>query len=374
VAGLGARALVAPRRALRSAPRMAAPTPVECAVPGTGLVLRGVRHAFGGPAAEDGGGRWIFLHGWLDNAASFERLAPLLASDPSFADVVLLDLAGHGLSDHRNAAYHVVDYAAEAVAVADVLFGKDARFNVAGHSLGGGVALLVAGAWPERIARVAALESAGVLSAPSADAPALLRAACRRAPSGRLTEHASVEAAASARARKNVVPDDAFGEAEARVLAARGTAARGEGVVWRADPWLLQPTRLRLPRDAALAFARAVRAPALLLVARDGMFRRLRGVDPFSRLAAWAAAAAAALLRAAAAAAAAANGGRAPAALRRARDAARLVADLAARARALRSPTVARLERGGHHVHLTEPAAVARELTRWAAATRRPGA
>ncbi|KAH8064392.1 hypothetical protein JL722_1257 [Aureococcus anophagefferens] len=303
---------------------MATPTPVECAVPGTGLVLRGVRHAFGGPAAEDGGGRWIFLHGWLDNAASFERLAPLLASDPSFADVVLLDLAGHGLSDHRNAAYHVVDYAAEAVAVADVLFGR-ARFNVAGHSLGGGVALLVAGAWPERIARVAALESVGVLSAPAADAPALLRAACRRAPSGRLTEHASVEAAASARARKNVVPDDAFGEAEARVLAA-GTA-RGEGVVWRADPGCSSPrgsgsraTRARVRQGGAGARAAPRRAGRHVPAARR--------LDPFVARG-LGAAAAAALLRAAAAAAAAANGGRAPAALRRARDAARLVADLA---------------------------------------------
>lgn len=39
----------------------------------------------------------IALHGWLDNANSFARLAPKLKG----LRILALDMAGHGHSDHR---------------------------------------------------------------------------------------------------------------------------------------------------------------------------------------------------------------------------------------------------------------------------------
>ncbi|HAQ28042.1 MAG TPA: alpha/beta hydrolase, partial [Pseudomonas sp.] len=96
----------------------------------------------------------IALHGWLDNAASFSRLAPLLNG----VRIVALDLPGHGLSDHRppGAGYNIWDYAHDILQTAEQ-FGWQ-RFSLLGHSLGGIVSVLLAGAMPERIERLALID------------------------------------------------------------------------------------------------------------------------------------------------------------------------------------------------------------------------
>ena len=61
----------------------------------------------------------IALHGWLDNANSFARLAPRLKG----LRIVALDLAGHGYSEHRppGAGYALADYAHDARTISDYL-------------------------------------------------------------------------------------------------------------------------------------------------------------------------------------------------------------------------------------------------------------
>jgi pimeloyl-ACP methyl ester carboxylesterase len=43
----------------------------------------------------------LAVHGIMDNAASFDRLAPLLVSSNENIRIVALDFSGHGKSDHR---------------------------------------------------------------------------------------------------------------------------------------------------------------------------------------------------------------------------------------------------------------------------------
>jgi pimeloyl-ACP methyl ester carboxylesterase len=90
----------------------------------------------------------VMLHGWLDNAASFALLAPHLAER---FHVIALDLPGHGSSQHfpENMIYQHVDYARTVLAAVDAL--ALPRFHLLGHSLGAGVATMVAIAAPERI-------------------------------------------------------------------------------------------------------------------------------------------------------------------------------------------------------------------------------
>ena len=125
---------------------MASTSPVEVAVP-EAWTLRGTRYSPND--ANSDGGRWLFLHGWLDNSDSFAALAPKLcdADGAAFADVVALDLAGHAPLDHRNGPYHAVISLPTPSTRQTNSGARGLQFNVAGHSLGGGVALMVAGAW-----------------------------------------------------------------------------------------------------------------------------------------------------------------------------------------------------------------------------------
>jgi pimeloyl-ACP methyl ester carboxylesterase len=75
----------------------------------------------------------IALHGWLDNANSFARLAPKLKG----LRIVALDMAGHGHSGHRpvGAGYALWDYAHDVLQVAEQLGWQ--RFGPHGHGAAG---------------------------------------------------------------------------------------------------------------------------------------------------------------------------------------------------------------------------------------------
>ncbi len=92
----------------------------------------------------------VLLHGLTCHLGYWLRVAPLLDG----LRVVALDLRGHGLSAHRS-SYRFADYEADLLSLLDGL-GRD-RVPVAGHSLGGYVALAAA-ARSERIAGVLALD------------------------------------------------------------------------------------------------------------------------------------------------------------------------------------------------------------------------
>ena len=79
----------------------------------------------------------VLLHGLTCNAAYWLRVLPLLSG----LRVVALDFGGHGLSAHRD-SYRYADYERDLLSVLEQ-FGLE-RVAVAGHSLGGYVALLAA--------------------------------------------------------------------------------------------------------------------------------------------------------------------------------------------------------------------------------------
>jgi pimeloyl-ACP methyl ester carboxylesterase len=205
----------------------------------------------------------LALHGWLDNAGSFDALAPLLAAR---WQVIALDFAGHGRSSHLAAGswYHYVDYFDELRTVFDH-FGWS-RADLLGHSLGGTLASLFAALYPERVGELMLVEALGPLSTGSEQSLAQLRRALddrdafvRRRP---LRVFAEVEEAMAARMRAN-----ALSEAAARAIVTRGLVKVEGGLVWSSDPRLTLASPQRYTEQQVLAMLGGIRARSLLVLA-----------------------------------------------------------------------------------------------------------
>ncbi|GAB3028484.1 alpha/beta hydrolase [Oleiagrimonas citrea] len=206
----------------------------------------------------------LALHGWLDNAASFERLAPHLDTHR----LIALDLPGHGRSAHLPAspfvAYGIAEYVAAVLAAADALALQ--QFDLLGHSLGAGVASLVAAAAPDRVRRLGLIEGLG----PLADDPArsLQRfrdATARRLRRGtrRLSVFPDVDSAVAARAAATDLPAE-----QAQGIVERGLIQVGDGYRWSSDPRLTLPTPVRMDEAQIRRLLAGIAAPTLLLLAR----------------------------------------------------------------------------------------------------------
>jgi pimeloyl-ACP methyl ester carboxylesterase len=195
--------------------------------------------------ADIAGKRWrngerrvLALHGWLDNAASFDIIAPLL-----HADIVALDLAGHGLSYHRTpqASYNVWEDLPDIVRVADML--QWPVFDVIGHSRGAIISALLAAALPERIGGAVLLDGLRPHPVSEEDFAQQLglflreHLAPRRAPSA----YDSIEHAIKLRARAA-----GMSEASAALIAKRGLTQIEKSWYWHHDPRLRYASAVKM--------------------------------------------------------------------------------------------------------------------------------
>jgi pimeloyl-ACP methyl ester carboxylesterase len=215
-----------------------------------------------------GGHPVIASHGWLDNAGSFELLAPLLPG----CEIVALDLAGHGFSDSRSpdSSYNLWQDVGDLLDVADELGWQ--RFTLLGHSRGAGISMLFAATFPERVDKLVLLEGGLPLTAEASEAPAGLAQALResrelRGKSGRVFATRATAIAERAGGFSKVTQE------AAELLARRSLReSPSGGFQWHADQRLKAQSELRMTPDHVRAFARAVRAPVLLVFAETSPF------------------------------------------------------------------------------------------------------
>lgn len=207
----------------------------------------------------------LALHGWQDNAATFDRLAPLL---PGF-HIVAMDFAGHGFSDWRaeGMRYHTLDHVDDVLGVVDQLGWS--CFALMGHSMGAGIGLLLAAAMPERVSRLVLIDGLGPWGSEAGEAPQILREALEEWRSYEPRDErvfADIEVAVVAR-RRGFTP---LSEEAARILCTRSLKAVEGGFSWTTDRRVRHHSSSR-PTEAQMhAFLAAVSCPALLVRAANG--------------------------------------------------------------------------------------------------------
>lgn len=203
----------------------------------------------------------VALHGWLDNANTWQVLAPHLPP------MIALDVRGHGHSSWAHAPYHFWDSLADLAAVIEAL---ERPVHLLGHSMGAGIVSLFAGCFPEKVLSLALVEGYGPWLEPKLDARAQLRRAAEHAqvafkPRRPFT---SVQAACDVRVKHGVSPVDAHAIFP---VVERNVSKTQDGWVWRYDPWLTRPSPLRMGEDEVNTVMQAIRCPVSLVLADDGM-------------------------------------------------------------------------------------------------------
>jgi len=216
--------------------------------------------------------RVLCVHGWLDNANSFLPLMPLLDD----ADVVAIDLPGHGHSEHLSQLSHYAldQYVSVILEAADAL-GWDEPFHLLGHSLGGCIAPLCAAAAPKSISGLTLIDAAGPV-AESADAlPDRLQRHHRD-----FTEHPkrtprvyrSIDDAVETRLKANKMKRDS-----ARLIVERQLRATDNGFQWRFDPKLRIASVRYFTEEQVHTVLQAVRCPVHCILAEDGYIVARKG-------------------------------------------------------------------------------------------------
>lgn len=207
------------------------------------------------------GTRVLALHGWLDNAASF---LPLAAQLPQL-DLVMLDLPGHGRSAHLppGADYNLLATVNAVLDVADSLGWES--FALLGHSMGAGIASILAASLPQRVQRLVAIEALGALAEAPERTVQRLRdgvAAARALPSKKLRVFPDLAAPVRARMQANQLS-----EASARLLVERGVAPVEGGFVWSSDPRLTLPALQRMTEAQVRQLIAGIECPVRVIFA-----------------------------------------------------------------------------------------------------------
>lgn len=214
----------------------------------------------------------LALHGWMDNAGTFDELAPLLSD----YQICAVDMAGHGLSDHRapGAHYYMSDYVCDAIAMADSLNWQS--FTLLGHSLGANVSLMLAGTFPERIDKLLLIEGFGSPSRNPVAAPNELRSAIIKMgvyKPDRQPVYDDYEKVIS----KRMDGATKVNRRASEMLCKRGIKEVPGGWSWRSDPRLRYSSPLRFSEEEVWAFIANVSAPTLLITGEQGLPLELMG-------------------------------------------------------------------------------------------------
>ena len=210
----------------------------------------------------------LALHGWLDNANSFVPIAEHLMQVNS--EMIALDLAGHGCSDHRavGSQYHFVDYVFDVLDAVNKI-GWD-RIILLGHSMGAGVASLIAAIAPEKVHQLILIDGIGPLSSPVNEVTSQLKKSIDlHHRLGSRLKHITYPDWNLLIERRAAIGNISFPSAE--LLITRNTRIENGKIFWLADQRLKLLSPVYLDEQQVLSFLSNIQAKTLLVKASHGL-------------------------------------------------------------------------------------------------------
>ncbi len=205
----------------------------------------------------------LALHGWLDNSHSFKPIAEHLSN----RRITAIDFPGHGKSDHKpdGTVHHFVDAIHDVLAIADGLGWES--FHLLGHSMGAGIASLVASVVNERVLSLACIDGLGPLSAEDDSFRDQLRTHLRQRKRLKQKLFPIYETIDDAVAARTAVGN--LSEASSRLLVERALIPVEGGFTWRTDARLRLKTAHPFSESQVQALISCITCPTLLIRAKQ---------------------------------------------------------------------------------------------------------
>lgn len=214
----------------------------------------------------------IGLHGWLDNAATWDGVAPLLSRDARAPLRVLsFDLPGHGRSQHRSADawYSIHDYVLVVCRLVREHF-AEAGVILMGHSMGAAVATLAAGVLGDDVR--ALLLAEGLTPLVYAPERALPQSRKGLAASLKYDQQTPRTYADLDEIKRRIAARPwQLTPAAVDALAARGAVVDANGARFTHDPRLKADSFARMTKGQVVSMLGGVTAPGLIVVAENGL-------------------------------------------------------------------------------------------------------
>lgn len=220
----------------------------------------------------------LAIHGWLDNANSFDKIAPLI--HPNYF-IVAIDLPGHGLSSHRSgdSSYYLWDYAVDVLNVINQFGWK--KFSIIAHSLGTGVASVIAGAMPHLIDKLVCIDGLGAPFVVSEeDLVSNFKRSIMQLNMSKKTklygfsppnviQFKTKEEAIKDRVNNIIAP---ITTEAASILTRRSLKKIEGGYRWTYDPKIVLPECYKMTESHAREFIKGISCNTLILLGKSGLF------------------------------------------------------------------------------------------------------